>query len=77
MYVGITRAKEHLALSFARRRRRFGEILANEPSRFIGELPAADLHWSGRDPEQDAAKRNEVASSSLARLAALFDDAER
>ena len=77
MYVGITRAKEHLALSFARRKRRFGEIYANEPSRFIGELPASDLHWSGRDPEQDAAKRDEVAASSLARLAALFDEPRR
>jgi ATP-dependent DNA helicase Rep len=77
MYVGITRAKEHLALSFARRKRRFGEILANEPSRFLAELPQADLHWSGRDVEQDAAQRHEVASSSLARLAALFGETPR
>jgi ATP-dependent DNA helicase Rep len=74
MYVGITRAKEHLALSFTRRKRRFGEILANDPSRFLAELPASDLHWSGRDSEQDEAQRKEVASSSIARLAALFDD---
>src|SRR5690606_810701 len=53
MYVGITRAKEQLALSYARRKRRFGEILANKPSRFLAELPDADLHWSGRDTEQD------------------------
>ncbi|MEZ5462665.1 UvrD-helicase domain-containing protein [Dokdonella sp.] len=74
MYVGITRAKEQLALSFARRKRRFGEIIANDPSRFLAELPASDLHWSGRDAEQDEVQRKEVASSSLARLAALFDD---
>jgi ATP-dependent DNA helicase Rep len=74
MYVGITRAKEQLALSFARRKRRFGEIIANDPSRFLAELPAADLHWSGRDAEQDEVQRKEVASSSLAKLAALFDD---
>ena len=75
MYVGITRAKEQLALSYARRKRRFGEILANKPSRFLAELPDADLHWSGRDTEQDEAQRKEVASSSIARLAALFDEA--
>jgi ATP-dependent DNA helicase Rep len=74
MYVGITRAKEQLALCHAQRKRRFGEILANQPSRFLAELPASDLHWSGRDAEQDEAQRKEVASSSLARLAALFDD---
>ncbi len=73
MYVGITRAKEQLALTFARRKRRFGEILSNEPSRFLAELPQADLHWSGRDPEQDEAQRKDVASASLAKLAALFD----
>ncbi len=74
MYVGITRAKEQLALSFTRRKRRFGEIIANDPSRFLGELPESDLHWSGRDAEQDEAQRKEVASSSIAKLAALFDD---
>ncbi|MEZ5520118.1 MAG: UvrD-helicase domain-containing protein [Dokdonella sp.] len=74
MYVGITRAKEQLALSFARRKRRFGEIMANDPSRFLAELPASDLHWSGRDAEQDEVQRKEVASSSIAKLAALFDD---
>ena len=74
MYVGITRAKEQLALSFTRRKRRFGEIIANDPSRFLAELPESDLHWSGRDAEQDEAQRKEVASSSIAKLAALFDD---
>ena len=74
MYVGITRAKEQLALSFTRRKRRFGEIIANDPSRFLAELPESDLHWSGRDVEQDEAQRKDVASSSIAKLAALFDD---
>ena len=74
MYVGITRAKEQLALSFARRKRRFGEIIANDPSRFLAEMPKADLHWSGHDAEQDELQRKEVASSSIAKLAALFDD---
>jgi ATP-dependent DNA helicase Rep len=74
MYVGITRAKEQLTLSYARRRKRFGQILANEPSRFIGELPGGDLHRSGEDPEQDAALRKELASSHIARLADLLAD---
>jgi ATP-dependent DNA helicase Rep len=74
MYVGITRAKQQLALSYARRKRRFGEIIANDPSRFLAELPADDLHWSGRDAEQDEAQRQDVASSSIAKLTALFGD---
>jgi ATP-dependent DNA helicase Rep len=36
-YVGITRARERLCLAYAERSRRYGEILANEPSRFLAE----------------------------------------
>ncbi len=46
-YVGITRARQSLTLSFAEQRRRGGEIIATEPSRFLKELPADDLAWSG------------------------------
>ena len=67
-------AKESLMLSYAKRKRRFGDIITNEPSRFLKELPATDLHWSGRDAEQDAVQTREVASTSIARLAALFND---
>jgi ATP-dependent DNA helicase Rep len=74
MYVGLTRAKEEVALLYAKRSRRYGEIVANEPSRFLKELPAGDLHWSGRDAELDAAHREELASSHLARLASLLAD---
>jgi ATP-dependent DNA helicase Rep len=74
MYVGITRAKEQLTLSYAKRKRRFGEIIANEPSRFLKELPGDDLHWSGRDAELDAVHAKELASSHLARLASLLAD---
>ncbi len=74
LYVGITRAKEHLSLSYARRRRRFGEIVVNQPSRFLKELPADDVHWVGRDEERDAAHKQELASAHLARLASLLAD---
>jgi len=68
-YVGMTRAKERLSLSYASRARRYGEMHANQPSRFLAELPPADLHWDGRDAEQDAVVRREVASSHIAKLA--------
>ena len=73
-YVGITRAKERLTLAFAERSRRYGEVIANEPSRFLAELPQADLHWDGRDPEQDAAAKRETAAAHIARLAQMFAD---
>ena len=38
-YVGITRAKENVYLSFALRRLRFGGVEVNPPSRFLSEIP--------------------------------------
>ena len=47
-YVGITRAEQSLTLSYARTRRRYGQIEECEPSRFIAELPSDDLSWVGK-----------------------------
>jgi DNA helicase-2/ATP-dependent DNA helicase PcrA len=38
-YVGITRAKEKLYLTYARRRLYFGTYSSNMPSRFLGDIP--------------------------------------
>jgi DNA helicase-2/ATP-dependent DNA helicase PcrA len=38
-YVVITRAKERLWISYANTRYRFGQLVHNEPSRFLDELP--------------------------------------
>jgi DNA helicase-2/ATP-dependent DNA helicase PcrA len=38
-YVAITRAKKHLWLTYANTRYRFGQLVQNDPSRFIEELP--------------------------------------
>jgi DNA helicase II / ATP-dependent DNA helicase PcrA len=38
-YVVITRAKQRLWVSYANTRYRFGTLVQNEPSRFIGEIP--------------------------------------
>jgi DNA helicase-2/ATP-dependent DNA helicase PcrA len=38
-YVAITRAKERLWVTYANSRYRFGNLIQNEPSRFIDEIP--------------------------------------
>ena len=38
-YVAVTRAKKHLWLTYANTRYRFGQLVQNEPSRFIAEMP--------------------------------------
>ena len=42
-YVAVTRAKERLWVSYANSRYRFGNLVQNEPSRFIEEIPAAHV----------------------------------
>jgi ATP-dependent DNA helicase Rep len=72
LYVGITRAKEILVLSHSAQARRYGQVFAQKPSRFLEELPASDLHREGQDPEADAQARREVAAAHLERLAAML-----
>jgi ATP-dependent DNA helicase Rep len=70
-YVGITRAQQTLTMTFAARRRQFGDVLDCEPSRFIDELPAEDLEWQGR--EGDTGDANEArGQETLAGLKSLF-----
>jgi DNA helicase-2/ATP-dependent DNA helicase PcrA len=45
-YVVITRAKERLWISYANTRYRFGNLVQNEPSRFLEELPEKYLDRS-------------------------------
>lgn len=42
-YVGMTRARERLFMTNARRRRIFGQDQYNQPSRFIADIPKAQL----------------------------------
>lgn len=46
-YVGITRAKQRLFLSYARQRRRFGQLEERSPSRFLDAIPSRLLRISG------------------------------
>jgi DNA helicase-2/ATP-dependent DNA helicase PcrA len=46
LYVGITRAKEKLSLTCARRRRSYNTEMVNPPSRFLKEIPKDYLEFS-------------------------------
>lgn len=48
-YVGVTRAKEHLYLTFVKQRVIFGQRNAAVPSRFIFELPLEILEYNNID----------------------------
>jgi DNA helicase-2/ATP-dependent DNA helicase PcrA len=49
-YVGMTRARERLFLTNARRRRIFGQDQYNQPSRFISDIPAEQLDSEDEQP---------------------------
>jgi len=44
-YVGITRAREELWLTFAKTRMQHGEMKYNRPSRFLDEIPNDMIKW--------------------------------
>ncbi len=71
-YVGITRAQRSLTLTYASKRKRFGEMVACEPSRFLQELPEEDLRWEGRGSQLSPEEKQERGSAHLANLKSLL-----
>jgi ATP-dependent DNA helicase Rep len=67
MYVGITRAKQSLVLTYSAMRKQYGEKYDTIPSRFLDELPDDDLQWEGGD-QQDKERAQEKGKSTMAAL---------
>ncbi|BAO43449.1 DNA helicase Rep [Thiolapillus brandeum] len=73
-YVGITRARRVLHISCARKRRKGGEVVDCEPSRFLEELPREDLVWEGQgQSEEPEEKKKARGKAHLAGLKALLE----
>ncbi|ALP54277.1 ATP-dependent DNA helicase Rep [Candidatus Tenderia electrophaga] len=71
-YVGITRAQKTLTISLCARRKRAGELLEVEASRFLEELPEEDLEWRGIGQQIDPEERQERGQAHLANLRGLL-----
>ena len=70
-YVGITRAKRELTLSYANQRKRYGEEIDCQPSRFLDELDEEHIVWEDKvasDPE----RQEEVGHAHLSAMRALL-----
>jgi len=70
-YVGITRAQRELTLSYANKRKRFGEQIDCQPSRFLDELDPQHIVWEEKianDPE----RRESVGAAHLSAMRALL-----
>jgi|TARA_B110001454_G_scaffold7171_2_gene6809 ATP-dependent DNA helicase Rep len=74
MYVGITRAQRTLTITYAAKRKQFGEILDTTHSRFLDELPQDDVEWEGRTEvsAEEQKARGQETMKSLKNLMADF-----
>ncbi|RDH81716.1 MAG: DNA helicase Rep [endosymbiont of Galathealinum brachiosum] len=67
-YVGITRAQKELTITYAKHRRRYGEDVECEPSRFLTELPEDEIEWEGSGRKVDEVAAKERGRGHLAAL---------
>ena len=58
-YVAITRAEKNVWLTYANHRYRFGQLVSNEPSRFLEELPEAYVDVSKAKKARNKAQAGE------------------
>ena len=73
-YVGITRAKRSLTMSYAKKRRQYGGTVSCDPSRFLDELPADLLQWDGRPGvEVSPEEKKSNGNATLDNLKALLN----
>ena len=74
MYVGITRAQKSLTISWCKKRKRAGEMQMCEPSRFISELPSADVRHFG-NPFNDPEVSKDFGKERMANIRAMLGKA--
>ncbi|MCC5868679.1 MAG: UvrD-helicase domain-containing protein [Gammaproteobacteria bacterium] len=73
-YVGITRARRTLTLSYALTRSRYGEHFAVTPSRFLEEIRGEDVVFESESRPKTAAEKRSRANDNLARLRGLLSE---
>lgn len=72
MYVGITRARQTLTLTYASRRKQGGEMLPTTVSRFLEELPQEELEWEGRSSGKSVEQKQALGRAHLTNLRDLL-----
>jgi ATP-dependent DNA helicase Rep len=70
-YVGITRARQKLSLTYCRQRKRYSEWESCTPSRFLDELPEENIIWR-RPGEASSKEQKEQVSSMFSDLQAML-----
>lgn len=73
-YVGITRAQKTLTFTLCKKRSKYGEVMACEPSRFLEELPQDDLDWDAKRKPLTEEEQEQLATDNISMLKSLFAD---
>ncbi len=73
LYVGLTRARQELTLSYPGLRTQRGDSFRTKPSRFLAELPAEDLARDAEKGPADPAERRARARARLDEMRALLE----
>ncbi len=75
-YVGITRARQGLVLTGARRRKKYGEMQQRVASRFLQEIPGELLqaNHSEQKPELPEEEKDKLASKAFANIMNILGD---
>lgn len=71
-YVGVTRAQRSLVFTLANTRKRYGEKVDCEASRFLRELPPEDLIWITERTKADLKERKERGKAHLSNIRDLL-----
>ena len=71
-YVGITRAQRSLVFTMANSRKRYGEKVSCDESRFLRELPPEDLIWTSEKAKIDPEDRKERKKTHMADIRAML-----
>ncbi len=72
MYVGITRAKRGLTISWCAKRKRGGEVVACDASRFLNEIDEEQVKRSGSGAAQEGGEVKEEGRRRLSALKAML-----
>ncbi|MBU1076815.1 MAG: UvrD-helicase domain-containing protein [Spirochaetes bacterium] len=70
-YVGITRAKDHLVISYARNRKKFGLLEEKQPSIFISEIPE-EIITRPYTAIKDESERAEIGKNAVNKIKDLL-----
>ncbi|HEX6939383.1 MAG TPA: UvrD-helicase domain-containing protein [Longimicrobiales bacterium] len=76
LYVGITRARQRLTLSLCRTRRRNGEAVPRQPSRYLADIPADLLNVKTAATMLSAEESAALRENFFARMKAMLAEGE-